>query len=232
MLRFTVDTEQIEPPPSNAEAVKANLRGKGGFGIVYEARFRGSRVRVPCQAKECAALTAQVAVKLFIEQSLDARSLAMSRREVLVMAKLVHPRLVRLVGASLRAPHMCLVLEFVERGSLRDLLSREDAPSLLPLPRRLQIALDMVDGLLFMHERGVLHRDVKAANVLVDADFRGKVCDFGFAALKEETKTKTKVVGSITHTPPEILLDEHPHFTAASDTYSAAVTVYEILSFR
>ena len=175
---------------------------------------------------------AQVAVQVFARPHLSERRLAILRRGVLLTTKLVHPRLVRLVGACLRAPHMCLVLEFVERGSLRDLLSREDAPSLLPLPRRLQIALDMVDGLLFMHERGVLHRDVKAANVLVDSDYRGKVCDFGFAALKEETKTKTKVVGSITHTPPEILLDEQPHFTAASDAYSAAVTLYEILSFR
>ena len=50
VLRFTVDTEQIEPPPSNTEAVKASLRGKGGFGIVYEARFQGNRVRVPGRA--------------------------------------------------------------------------------------------------------------------------------------------------------------------------------------
>ena len=129
-----------------------------------------------------------MAVKKLLEQGLAPRILGMLKSEVLVTARLAHPRLVRLVGACLDPPDMCLVLEFVEHGSLRDLLDREDAPARLPLPRRLQIALDMVDGLMFMHAHGLLHRDLKAGNVLVDADHRGKLSDFGFAALKEDIR--------------------------------------------
>src|SRR5205823_594382 len=120
-----------------------------------------------------------------------------------------------------------IVMEYVEGGSLQKLLARE-AP--LPLPRVLTIMRQLGQALDAAHARGVIHRDIKPGNILLTADGRIKVGDFGIAqALASAGQTTTgMILGSVSYLSPEQAQGKHA--TAQSDLYSAGVVLYEMLT--
>jgi hypothetical protein len=148
-----------------------------------------------------------VAVKRFIKQQLEERSMLEFRAEMAFLSQLHHPNIVLFIGACVLRPNLSIVTEFVKRGALKDLLA--DSSVRLPWPRRLRLLRSAAIGLAYLHtrERPIVHRDVKPANLLVDEDWNVKVADFGFARIKEENATMTRCgtpCWTGTTTPPSL----------------------------
>jgi len=164
------------------------------------------------------------------------------RYEAEAMHAMRHPNIVQLYGASLRPPHMCLVLEFATHGSLHDVLKREQSPlqmvatSNIPISQvwveRYNFAADAATGLMYLYSRKVLHRDVKSPNVLVLDTFSrrvAKLADFGLAVVKDESSTLATVSSaSTTNWKAPELFRKAGRATVASDMYAFACVLYEL----
>ena len=114
------------------------------------------------------------------------------RREATLLHDSRHPNVVGLYGVSDKSTEYWLVLERVAKGALEQVLSREE----LPWETRFCIANDMTSGLNYLHGKGLLHRDIKSSNILIDENNRAKLADFGIAKPEEETSTKTHTQGT------------------------------------
>jgi WD40 repeat protein/serine/threonine protein kinase len=184
-------------------------RGKGGFGVVYRATWRHR----------------EVAVKQLLNTKLTAETLAEFKAESQVMMRLRSPDIVQFYGYCL-SPQYCLVMEYMPKGSLFEVLHSQQP---LTWHVRYQIATDMACGLAFLHREGILHRDVKSLNVLINDQFRAKLTDFGLARVKSETQT-TSTKGSA-GTPawmaPE-LFKRKANYTQKCDVYSLGIAFWEL----
>ncbi len=118
----------------------------------------------------------QVAIKELFSPQLYPWDLGEFKHELLMLSRLHHPNIVMFLGACLDPPHLYLVTEFVVRGSLSDVLEDESCPLIFPLVRR--IAMEIAQGLQYLHRKSVVHRDVKPQNILIDEDFHAKIADF------------------------------------------------------
>jgi serine/threonine protein kinase len=154
------------------------------------------------------------------------------RAEMAMLSELQHPNIVLFIGACVRSPNMCIVTEFVKRGSLKDAL---DATAIkIPWADRLKILHGAATGLAYLHglEPAIVHRDVKPSNLLVDVDEdRGawmvKVADFGFARIKEENATMTRC-GTPAWTAPEVIRGEK--YDERVDVYSFGVVLWQVVT--
>uniref|UniRef100_A0A0D9WU50 Protein kinase domain-containing protein n=2 Tax=Leersia perrieri TaxID=77586 RepID=A0A0D9WU50_9ORYZ len=204
--------------------------GEGGFGSVYRAFFRsgsgggGGRV--------------VLAVKRLKQRSLQGHKQWLA--EVQFLGVLEHPNLVRLIGYcavdSETSKQRLLVYEFMPNKSLDDHLFNRAHPP-LSWRMRLQIMIGAARGLDYLHEGlqevQVIYRDFKAANVLLDADFKPKLSDFGLARegpTEGKTHVSTAVVGTHGYAAPDYI--ETGHLTTRSDVWSYGVVLYEILTGR
>ncbi|GLU11566.1 hypothetical protein SLE2022_283030 [Rubroshorea leprosula] len=168
------------------------LLGSGGFGKVYRGTLSSS--------------TAQIAVKRISHDSKQGMKQFVA--EIVSMGRLRHRNLVQLLGYCRRKGELLLVYDYMPNGSLDTFLFSNGRP-LLTWSQRHRILRDVASALLYLHEEWeqvVLHRDVKASNVLLDSNLNGRLGDFGLARLhdhgaKPET---TKLVGTIGYLAPEI----------------------------
>ena len=113
------------------------------------------------------------------------------REEAALLAELRHPNVVLFIGACVRSPNVCIVTEWIRKGSLRDVLA--DGSAKLPWSTRLGVVKGIALGLAYRHSQEpapILHRDLKSSNVLIDESWNAKICDFGLARMKEENATK------------------------------------------
>jgi serine/threonine protein kinase len=191
------------------------ILGKGGMGVVWLARDPSLDRPVALKhLREDLVLTPDQRQDLFARMRVEARA----------AANLTHPNVVTLhdFGEDDELGPW-LVFEFVEGPSLRDELRRGP----MPRARLVQIARDLVEALAYAHERSVLHRDVKPENVLVSRTGM-KLADFGVARLPDVQMTATGVlIGTPAYGAPESL--RRAEFTPASDQFSLAVTLWELL---
>lgn len=167
-----------------------------------------------------------------------ARDLA---REVKMLSELDSPHLVRLVAASTEVAYgpLLLVTELVAGGSLADVLESKEGQSctqgqLLSSEQLLDVAVSVARGLVHLHERNVVHRDVKAANVLLTGELEAKLCDLGLARALDDEKlhvvTVTPGAGSPPYMSPEVMLRQGEYLTPASDVYSFGVLLAEMFT--
>ena len=151
-------------------------------------------------------------------------------QEALLLCALRHPRIVTLMGYTyFPAEHsFALVMEHVEHGSLFDILHRSRGK--LTLKQTLAFAKDISEGMCFLHASGVLHRDLKSANILVDGASRPKICDFGLSQEEQSSASMAEpsAHGTIAWAAPEVL--HAKECTKASDVFSFAIVFYELLS--
>ena len=189
--------------------------GVGSYGEVYRGQWRYT----------------EVAIKVFLDQDLGARVLLSFSKEVAIMKKLRHPNIVQFMGACSKPPNLCIVTQYVHRGSLFKLLHRsERCPTVnLDERRRLQMALDVARGMNYLHtcRPPVIHRDLKSPNLLVDKDMTIKVCDFGLSRVRHATVLSAKSqAGTPEWTAPEVL--QGKSCNEASDVYSFGVVLWEL----
>lgn len=195
----------------------ANLLGRGGFGSVYKGQLEDGR---------------KVAVKRLSESSGQGEQ--EFKNEVMLLAKLQHRNLVRLLGLSFEQKERILIYEFLPNSSLDNFIFDPVKRSLLNWEKRYKIIEGIAKGLLYLHEDSqyrIIHRDLKPANILLDEEMNPKISDFGMAKLftVDQTRADTsKVVGTYGYMAPEYAW--HGQYSVKSDVYSFGVLVLEIIS--
>lgn len=184
------------------------------MGEVYAARDR--------------LLNRQVAIKVLKEPyARDPRFVARFRQEALAAASLEHPGVVEIYDAPREGELPCIVMEYVEGGTLRDLILRRGR---LEWREAASIAAGIARALDAAHSQGVVHRDVKPQNVLLTPSGEPKLADFGIARAADATRVTAPgtILGSVYYISPEQALGEQTG--PKSDLYSLGVTLYEMLT--
>ncbi|XP_075494806.1 LOW QUALITY PROTEIN: putative LRR receptor-like serine/threonine-protein kinase At1g56140 [Primulina tabacum] len=196
-----------------------NKLGEGGFGPVYKGTLVDGRV---------------VAVKQLSVTSHQGKSQFVA--EIATISAVQHRNLVKLYGCCIEGNKRLLVYEYLENKSLDQLLFGIGSKSLyLDWPTRYDICLGVARGLTYLHEESrlrIVHRDVKASNILLDSDLTPKISDFGLAKLYDDKKThiSTRVAGTIGYLAPEYAM--RGHLTEKADVFSFGVVALEIVSGR
>ncbi|MBA0811054.1 hypothetical protein Gohar_002989 [Gossypium harknessii] len=151
-----------------------------------------------------------------------------------MISSLQHSNVVRLSGCCAEGDQLLLVYEYMENNNLAlALFGIEEVQLMLDWPMRLRICISIAKGLAFLHDAcplRIVHRDIKATNVLLEKDLSPKISDFGLARLDEEENThiSTRVAGTIGYMAPEYAL--WGYLTYKADVYSFEVVALEIFA--
>ncbi|XP_058092234.1 cysteine-rich receptor-like protein kinase 10 isoform X2 [Magnolia sinica] len=194
----------------------ANKLGQGGFGAVYKGRLDDQ----------------EIAVKRLFRNTKD--GLEEFKNEVVLVAKLQHRNLVRLLGCCLDGDEQILIFEYVPNKSLEKFLHDPTKRACLDWERRYKIIGGIARGLLYLHEDSrlkIIHRDLKASNILLDGEMNAKISDFGTAKLFEVGQTQgntSRITGTYGYMSPEYAM--HGKFSIKSDVFSFGVLLLEIVS--
>ncbi|XP_030480448.2 probable LRR receptor-like serine/threonine-protein kinase At1g07650 [Cannabis sativa] len=207
--------KQIKSATNNFDA--ANKIGEGGFGSVYKGVLLDGTI---------------IAVKQLSSKSKQGNREFVN--EIGMISALQHPNLVKLHGCCIEGKQLLLVYEYMENNSLANLLfGTEEDREKLDWKTRQRICIGIARGLAFLHEEStikIIHRDIKATNVLLDRKLTPKISDFGLAKLNEEENThiNTRVAGTIGYMAPEYAL--WGYLTDKADVYSFGVVAMEIVA--
>ncbi|XP_028123624.1 cysteine-rich receptor-like protein kinase 25 [Camellia sinensis] len=196
-----------------------NQLGHGGFGPVYKGLMPNGQ---------------EVAVK---KLSLNSRQgLREFTNEVKLLLKIQHKNLVTLLGCCADGPEKMLVYEYLPNKSLDYFLFDKTKSPSLDWSKRFQIVTGIARGLLYLHEEAperIIHRDIKASNILLDEQLNPKISDFGLARLfpGEDTHVNTfRISGTHGYMAPEYAI--HGYLSVKTDVFSFGVLVLEIVSGR
>ncbi|KAI4368169.1 hypothetical protein MLD38_016756 [Melastoma candidum] len=195
----------------------SNKIGRGGFGIVYKGKLRNGL---------------RVAVKKLAVASKQGQHEFLA--EINAIALVTHPNLVRLIGCCVEGTNRILVYEYLENNSLdRSLLGQKDTRIRLDWNKRSAICVGTAKGLAYLHEETVphiVHRDIKASNILLDKSFNPKIGDFGLAKLFPDdiTHISTRIAGTTGYLAPEYAVAGQ--LTMKADVYSFGILILEIVS--
>ncbi|KAL2331303.1 hypothetical protein Fmac_018884 [Flemingia macrophylla] len=154
--------------------------------------------------------------------------------EIGMMSALQNPYLVKLFGCCVDGDHLLLIYEYMKNNSLAHaLFGNEESHLELDWPTRHKICVGIARGLAFLHEESklkIVHRDIKATNVLLDKNLNPKISDFGLAKLNEEDNThmSTRIAGTYGYMAPEYAM--HGYLTDKADVYSFGVVTLEIVT--
>jgi len=143
--------------------------GQGGFAAVFEARNR--------------MLDRHVAIKqLLVERAGDRKTVKRFIQEARIAASIQHPNVVSIYGLRMEDNRFYMIMEYLPHGSLQTLLEKQGK---LPVEQAVRLTIGICEGLAQLHEKGIIHRDIKAENILLTADGRPKIIDFGIAHVPE-----------------------------------------------
>ncbi|KAM4102029.1 hypothetical protein ACB094_05G192100 [Castanea mollissima] len=194
-----------------------NKLGQGGFGSVFKGQLSNGQ---------------QIAVKRLSKNS--GQGIEEFKNEVVLIAKLQHRNLVKLLGCCIQEEERMLIYEYMPNKSLDSFIFDHTRSSLLNWRKRFEIIIGIARGILYLHQDSrlrIIHRDLKTSNVLLDGEMNPKISDFGIARIFKgdqiQDKT-TRVVGTYGYMSPEYAI--FGKFSTKSDVFSFGVILLEIVS--
>jgi serine/threonine protein kinase len=215
----TVNRGELAP----SSLVLKELIGEGAFSKVHKGMWK-RKSKHSGEGDE----DAFVAVKQFCLLDSSSQRRAMLLKELRALCRISCESLVKLEGAFLFDDTVTMVLEFMNRGSLEDILKRNlKTGATLEESSITSIAFQMLWGLSYLHHERMIHRDIKPGNVLINADGKVKLCDFGLASLSDKS-LQTTVVGTTRYMAPERLRSKP--YGRSSDIWSCGLVILECLT--
>ncbi|KAF3971853.1 hypothetical protein ACB098_03G078200 [Castanea mollissima] len=190
--------------------------GEGGFGPVFKGKLEDGR---------------EIAVKKLSHSSNQGKKEFMN--EARLLARVQHRNVVNLLGYCVHGVEKLLVYEYVAHESLDKLLFKSNRRVEIDWKKRSDIIAGIARGLLYLHEDShncIIHRDIKASNILLDDKWIPKIADFGMARLfpEDQTHVNTRVAGTNGYMAPEYVM--HGHLSVKADVFSFGVLVLELIS--
>ncbi|KAH6821084.1 S-locus lectin protein kinase family protein [Perilla frutescens var. hirtella] len=197
---------------------QANRLGKGGFGPVYKGQLANGR---------------EIAVKMLYSAS--GQGMQEFMNEVMLISKLQHKNLVKLLGSCVDVKERMLIYEYMPNKSL-DFFLFDSSQEILDWRKRFKIIENICRGLLYLHRDSrlkIIHRDIKPSNILLDNDWNPKISDFGMARIfgtKQDHARTVRVVGTYGYMAPEYAIEGR--FSEKTDVFSLGVVILEIATGR
>ncbi|RWR92390.1 serine/threonine-protein kinase STY46 isoform X1 [Cinnamomum micranthum f. kanehirae] len=167
-----------------------------------------------------------VAIKVLKPERVDADMQREFAQEVYIMRKVRHKNVVQFIGACTRPPNLCIVTEFMSGGSVYDFLHKQKG--VFKLPSLIRVAIDVSKGMNYLHQNNIIHRDLKAANLLMDENEVVKVADFGVARVQAQSGVMTAETGTYRWMAPEVI--EHKPYDHKADVFSFGIVLWELLT--
>lgn len=207
------------PPPAVEGYEIFRQIGRGGMGVVFKA--------MQCSTKRL------VALKLLLEGPLASESARRRfEREIALAAQLNHNNIIPIYDSGVTEGRMYYAMEYIHGAALGDYLRQNN----LDIPARLQLFVKICNAVRHAHQRGVVHRDLKPTNVLVDGENEPHVLDFGLAKatvlLDTTTSVSAQLVGTPAYMSPEQAAGDPTAIDTRTDVYSLGVVLYEMLTGR
>ncbi|KAF5449035.1 hypothetical protein F2P56_029523 [Juglans regia] len=200
------DVWEIDPKHLKFE----NKIASGSYGDLYKGTYY-------CQ---------EVAIKVLKPERVDSDMQREFAQEVFILRKVRHKNVVQFIGACTKPPSVCIVTEFMSGGSVYDYLHKQKG--VFKLPSLLKVAIDVSKGMNYLHQNNIIHRDLKAANLLMDDNEVVKVADFGVARVKPQTGVMTAETGTYRWMAPEVI--EHKPYDHKADVFSFGIVLWELLT--
>ncbi|KVH88177.1 serine/threonine-protein kinase HT1 [Cynara cardunculus var. scolymus] len=177
-------------------------------GIYKQRAVAVKMVRIPTHKEE---------TRVMLEQQF--------KSEVALLSRLYHPNIVQFIAACKKPPVYCIITEYMSQGTLRMYLNKKE-PYSLSTETVLRLALDISRGMEYLHSQGVVHRDLKSNNLLLNDEMRVKVADFGTSCLETQTQESKGNMGTYRWMAPE-MVKEKP-YTRKVDVYSFGIVLWEL----
>ena len=202
-----------------SDLVFENKIGEGAYGDVYRGYLWGQEVAIK---------------KIRLEKGDDeAARVREFRKEMKIMRQLRHPNVVEYLGSCVTGHSLCLLTEFLQSGSLEDQLLRlRREGKRMRVQRVVGLAMDVAKGLNWLHHKGIIHRDLKSANILITEAGRAKISDFGLSHVRRRSEESMVgyhgVAGSPSYIAPEVL--QQKEYGVAADVYSFGILLNEMVS--
>ncbi|XP_058213889.1 serine/threonine-protein kinase STY46-like isoform X2 [Rhododendron vialii] len=184
--------------------------GSGTYGDLYKGTY--------CNQ--------EVAIKILKPDQINADCRKDFAQEVFILRKVRHRNVVQFIGACTQSPSLCIVTEFMSGGSVYDYLHKRKGT--FKLPSLLRVAINISKGMDYLHQNNIIHRDLKAANLLMDEHDVVKVADFGVARVKAQSGVMTAETGTYRWMAPEVI--EHKSYDHKADIFSYGIVMWELLT--
>ncbi|GLT75297.1 hypothetical protein SLA2020_470310 [Shorea laevis] len=167
-----------------------------------------------------------VAIKVLKPERVSSEMEKEFAQEVFIMRKVRHKNVVQFIGACTKPPSLCIITEYMFGGSVYDYLHKHRG--VFKLPSLLKVAIDVSKGMNYLHQNNIIHRDLKAANLLMDENEVVKVADFGVARVKAQSGVMTAETGTYRWMAPEVI--EHKPYDHKADIFSFGILLWELLT--